>query len=43
VHPDHVLERAGDEEVLLLEAKLLPLEGVVVGIEDLGDDLGEDL
>jgi len=36
---DDVLERAGDEEVLLDEAELLAALGVVVGIEHLGDGL----
>ncbi len=30
-------ERGGDEEIFLLEAKLFSLEGIVVGIENLGD------
>ena len=36
-----VLDGGGGEEVLLLEAQLLALVAVVVGIEDLGDDLGQ--
>ncbi len=37
---DDVVDRAGDEEVLLPQAELAPLLEVVVGVEDLGDDLG---
>jgi hypothetical protein len=40
LQPDHVLQRAGDEEVLLLEAQLLAGLGLVVGVEHLGDGLG---
>ena len=36
-----VLHGGGGEEVLLLQAQLLALPGVVVGIEHLGDDLGQ--
>ncbi len=39
---DHVLQRAGGEEVLLLETKLLAVDIFVVGVEDLGDIFGED-
>ena len=35
----HVLQRAGDEEVLLLEPQLLALDLLVVRIEHLGDVL----
>ena len=35
------LYRGGGEEILLLQAQLLALVAVVVGIEDLGDDLGQ--
>jgi hypothetical protein len=38
-----VLQRARDEEVLLLQAKLLAREALVVGVEDLGDVLAADL
>ena len=38
-----VLDGAGDEEILLAESELLALEGVVVGVEDLREVLGEDL
>jgi hypothetical protein len=40
---DDVVEGAGDEEVLLLEAQFAALLDVVVGVEDLGDVLGEGL
>ena len=43
LQPDHVLERAGHEEVLLGEAQLLARIGVIVGVEDLGDRLGGHL
>lgn len=36
-----VVERAGDEEVLLLEAQVAPLLNVVVGIQHLGNVFGE--
>ena len=36
-----VVERAGDEEVLLLEAQVAPLLNVVVGVQHLGDVFGE--
>src|SRR5262245_12771313 len=39
----HVLERAGDEEILLLEPKLLALEACVVRIEDLAERRGAAL
>ena len=39
----HVLQRAGHEEELLLEAQLLALDRLVVGVEHLGDVLGDDL
>ena len=40
---DHVLQRAGDEEVLLLQPQLLARLGLVVGVEHLGDVLGDHL
>ena len=40
---DDVVQGAGDEEVLLLEAQFAALLDVVVGIEDFGDVLGERL
>ena len=43
VDPDHVLERARHEEVLLLEAQLLAPDPLVVRVEDLGDVLGVHL
>ena len=43
VDADHVLERAGDEEILLRQAQLLADLRLVVGIEDLGDGLRDDL
>ena len=43
VDADHVLERAGDEEVLLREAELLADLRLVVGVEDLADRFGNDL
>ncbi len=33
----HVLDRAGDEEILLLQAQTLAFQLLVVGVEDLGD------
>ena len=39
VDADHVLERAGHEEVLLLEPQPLAPHHLVVGVEDLGDVL----
>jgi hypothetical protein len=42
VYANHVLQRAGREEVLLLEAEDLARHGLVVGIEDLADGLGGD-
>ena len=39
----HVLQRAGDEEVLLLQPQLLALDRLVVRIEHLGDVLRDDL
>ena len=42
VAADHVLQGAGGEEVLLLQAKLFAVDVFVVGIEDLGDVFGED-
>ena len=41
--PDHVLERAGHEEVLLCQPQLLSGFGFVVRIEDLGDGFRCDL
>ena len=41
--PDHVGNRAGHEEILLLEAQLLALVALIVRVEDLGDVLGVDL
>ena len=43
VDADHVLERAGDEEVLLLQAQPLARQELVVRVEDLGDVLRVDL
>ena len=43
VAADDVGDRAGDEEVLLLEPQRLALLALVVGVEDLGDVLGVDL
>ena len=43
VQADHVLQGAGDEEILLPQAQRLALELLVVGIENLGDVLGLDL
>lgn len=40
---DVVVQRAGDEEVLLLQPQLAALGCGVLGIEDLGDVLGEGL
>ena len=40
---DEVAQAAGDEEVLLLQPQLLALRRRVVGVEHLGDVLGEDL
>jgi hypothetical protein len=40
---DEVLDRARDEEVLLLQPQLLALRRGVLGVEDLGDVLGEGL
>ena len=39
----HVLQRAGDEEILLLEPELLALQRTVVRVEHLADRLGGDL
>ena len=39
VAPDDVAQRAGDEEILLHEAQLLAVLGLVVRVEDLGDGL----
>ena len=41
--PDDVGDRAGDEEVLLLEAQRLALVALIVRVEDLRDVLGVDL
>ncbi len=43
VAPHDVGDRAGDEEVLLLEAQRLALLALIVGVEHLGDVLGVDL
>jgi hypothetical protein len=43
VDPDHVLQRARHEEVLLLEAQPLAPHELVVRVEDLGDVLGVHL
>jgi hypothetical protein len=43
VDAQHVLQRAGDEEVLLLEPQLLALDLLVVRVEHLGEVLGRDL
>ena len=40
---EEIADRAGHEEVLLLEAQLLALRRRVLGVEDLGDVLGEGL
>ena len=40
---DEVAQRAGDEEVLLLQAQLLALRGGVLGVQHLGDVLRERL
>ena len=40
---DHILHRAGDKKILLPQAKHLALELIVIGIEDLGDILGQHL
>ncbi|MPM34064.1 hypothetical protein SDC9_80645 [bioreactor metagenome] len=40
---DEVAQRAGHEEVLLLQSQLLALRGGVLGVEHLGDVLGEGL
>ncbi len=39
--PDDIVKRGGAEEVLLLEAQLLPLEHVVVRVENAGDVLSQ--
>ena len=39
----HVLQRAGDEEILLLEAQLLAAQLLVVRVEDLAEVLRRDL
>ena len=41
-YPHHVLQRAGDEEILLLEPKFFALDRLVVGIENLGEILRDD-
>ena len=41
--PHHVLERAGDEEVLLGEAETFPDLRLVVGVENLADRFGNNL
>ena len=43
VPPQDVLQRTGDEEVLLAQAELLARRRVVVRIEDLGEVLGQHL
>ena len=43
VQPDHVLEGAGNEKILLPQPKHLALKLLVVGIQDLGDILRLDL
>src|SRR5271154_3895880 len=43
MQPEHVLQRAGGEKILLLEAKPFAAQLFVVGIQDLGDVLGGDL
>ena len=40
---NHVLQGTRDEEVLLLEPQFLALDGLVVGIENLGEILRDDL
>ena len=37
VKSQHVLERAGNEEILLLEPQLFALDRFIVGVEHLGD------
>ena len=34
---DHVLQRTGNEEILLLQPQLLPLNGLIIRIENFGD------
>jgi len=43
VNADHILQRAGHEEKLLLEPQLLALEVLVVRVQYLGDVLGDYL
>ena len=40
--PKDVLNRAGDEEVLLLQAQFLSFKHVVIGVEDFGQILRQD-
>ena len=40
VTANDVLQRRGNEEVLLFEPQFLAFERVVVGIQDFGNDLG---
>ena len=40
---DNGLDRGGDKEILLLEAQALALVVVVLGVKDLGNDLGHGL
>src|SRR5260370_30035771 len=39
MYTDHVLQGTANEEILLLQAQLLPLNGLIVRIEDLCDVL----
>jgi hypothetical protein len=42
-YPEHVLQRARDEEILLLEPQLLAARLVVVRVEDFAQVLRDDL
>src|SRR5215472_3324308 len=43
MNANHVLQRAGDEEILLLQAEALALEAFIVGIQDFRNVLREHL
>ena len=43
VDPYHILKRTGDKEILLGQPELLAGGGLIIGIEHLGDGLGDDL
>src|SRR5215469_8023314 len=43
MNADHILQRAGGKEILLLEPEALALRAFIVGIQDLRDVLGEHL